>query len=87
MLVGATLIDMLGAGGGDDGGNKLAPVLLKEQAKKDEASAQRTASAVHQASSLEREVRFDTCMARAALFCNPLEPRSPSMDLARSPGA
>ena len=70
MVVGVTLIVMIGVGvGGGVGvtGNGGVAVLY-EQAKKAEACAQSATKPAHQTSTLERDLRlFDTCMARAAL--------------------
>ena len=69
IVVGVTLIVMLGGGGeagGVNDGNE--PVVPYEQAKKDEAWAQSATRPAHQTSTLERKLRlFDTCMARAAV--------------------
>jgi hypothetical protein len=69
MVVGVTLIVMLGAGGEVVGGSTGSePVVPNEQAKKEEACAQSTTRPAHQRSTLERGLRlFETCMARAAV--------------------
>ena len=70
IVVGVTLIVMLGADEGETGGANTGnePVVPKEQAKKEEAWAQSATRPAHQTSTLERKLRlFDTCMARAAV--------------------
>lgn len=56
MVVGVTLIVMLGAGGGEAGGVSTGnePDVPHEQAKKAEAWAQSTTRPAHQTSTLER---------------------------------
>ena len=70
IVVGVTLIVMLGAGGGEFGGGTTGTKgdVPNEQLKKEEACAHSTMRPAHQMSALDLELRlFDTCMARAAL--------------------